>query len=242
MIRPLTTNPNQPAQLYKEFEFAASKAAHGVQAFKMLMLQEENRAIIDRAQVSTRENGHPENVWRVTSHPDWYDRDEAMADRVVEQDKDAQHNDLINAGDNFMEEGDDGTILANFKNANEKLSLHWNEEQNLIEVHLPSPANIRFEIRTDSEGPTKYRVTAKGSSNLYASILRSIAARPHPNSLKYLLELLASYHDIKSRPCATCGKLLDKEPQLPSVRRSQATKDTDSHTELLWEAYHEACA
>ncbi len=55
-------------------------------------------------------------------------------------------------------------------------------------------------------------------------------------------EMLAAYRDVKSQPCARCGKLLDGQPQFPVVRESKRTKAADGRFEEIWDGFHEACA
>lgn len=59
-------------------------------------------------------------------------------------------------------------------------------------------------------------------------------------------DMLASYTDVKERPCQKCGKLLDSRAMFPAVRRrtrettkNEAGEEVDTTT---WEALHEGCA
>ena len=55
-------------------------------------------------------------------------------------------------------------------------------------------------------------------------------------------DLLASYTDVKERPCRKCGRLLDTRAMFPVVRRRIRTKSEAGELETTWEALHEGCA
>lgn len=54
-------------------------------------------------------------------------------------------------------------------------------------------------------------------------------------------EMLASYKDIMSKPCARCGKVLSETAQFPSARRLLDGVDVDSGAGQDWLALHEEC-
>ncbi|KAI4123467.1 MAG: hypothetical protein LQ347_006145, partial [Umbilicaria vellea] len=110
-------------------------------------------------------------------------------------------------------------------------------------VYLPPPARIHFHINAIStpDQTTTFDVTCKEAAQVHKAIMRSIAARPRPYDLEYLLDMLASYRDVKERPCQKCGKLLDNRAIFPVVRRKKSTKNDAGELESTWEALHEAC-
>lgn len=55
-------------------------------------------------------------------------------------------------------------------------------------------------------------------------------------------DMLASYTDVKERPCRDCGRLLDNRAMFPVVRRRIKTKTEAGELETTWEALHEGCA
>lgn len=55
-------------------------------------------------------------------------------------------------------------------------------------------------------------------------------------------DMLASYKDVKERPCQQCGKLLDNRARFPVVRRRKRTKNDAGEFESTWEAVHESCS
>lgn len=55
-------------------------------------------------------------------------------------------------------------------------------------------------------------------------------------------DMLASYKDVKEKPCRTCGKLLDHRAMFPVVRRRKSTKNEDGTWKSNWEALHEDCS
>ena len=128
-------------------------------------------------------------------------------------------------------------------------------------LHLPLPAQINFQIQlnTTPEGPNNYSVDSKDKSKLHRAILEAIRTRPRPNDLNDLLvclklaptylchadqvlkEMLASYLDIKSRPCVKCSRLLDRNAQFPIIRSRKRTKQPDGRFASQWLALHAAC-
>lgn len=124
---------------------------------------------------------------------------------------------------------------------------------------MPPPAHINFEIEPKLAPETEaiYNVTCKGDSQFHAAIIRTVAARPRANDLRYLFvrfstrclissakvaqETLASYADVKSRPCLKCRRLLDQNAQFPVVRTRKRTKESDGHFVTQWQAYHVGC-
>lgn len=64
---------------------------------------------------------------------------------------------------------------------------------------------------------------------------------PRENGADIKQDMLASYRDVKERPCQKCGKLLDNRAIFPVVRRKKSTKNDAGELESTWEALHEAC-
>ena len=132
---------------------------------------------------------------------------------------------------------------------------------NPCKVYLPPPAQVNFEIQlnTTTEGHDIYRVDSKDKSKLHRAVLEIIRARPRPRDLNYLLvrlklassyqflsnqilkEMLASYIDIKIRPCVKCSRLLDRNAQFPIIRSRKRTKQPDGRFASQWLALHTAC-
>lgn len=54
-------------------------------------------------------------------------------------------------------------------------------------------------------------------------------------------QMFASYFDIKSRPCAKCSCLYDRNAQLPVGRSKKRAKQATGQYMDQWEAFHTAC-
>ena len=54
--------------------------------------------------------------------------------------------------------------------------------------------------------------------------------------------MLASYKDVRARPCQKCGKLLDNRALFPVARRRKRKKNKEGVFETSWEALHEGCS
>jgi Mediator complex subunit 27 len=54
--------------------------------------------------------------------------------------------------------------------------------------------------------------------------------------------MLASYKDLRSRPCDKCLKLYTLELKLPVIRKRKLSIFRDGETVKQWEALHVACA
>ncbi len=53
--------------------------------------------------------------------------------------------------------------------------------------------------------------------------------------------MIASYKDVKRRPCDKCLKLFDKRMALPVIRNVKPSTHPADEREMLWEAMHAAC-
>ncbi|KAI9820241.1 MAG: hypothetical protein M1827_005863 [Pycnora praestabilis] len=237
MIRPLTSPHSSPEELYNDFANAAGSAAKEVQAFRYYMEDEASRSVLQQADTSRKEMPDGINAWRVTDHPDWLDRDE----RHVEVD--GKGVDVQIDAVNIEAEQDTGKILEQFREAHPTMKVNFEGDTNSITLYLPPPARIHFHVtqQPSASGKSSYLVSTKESTHLHKAILRGIETRPMPNNLSYLLELLASYTNIKSMPCIKCSKLLDTKPQFATIRRKNETSSVAGTGETSWKAYHEGC-
>ncbi|KAF3407786.1 hypothetical protein DPV78_000440 [Talaromyces pinophilus] len=103
-----------------------------------------------------------------------------------------------------------------------------------------------------------------GASRLENAIVSQLNSRARKWDLRFLLELILSYADIRSLPCKKCGQLTDSMAQLPILRRavvassaagtaaegggsgtgeggSAAGTATGNGEGVVWEGYHVGC-
>ncbi len=57
----------------------------------------------------------------------------------------------------------------------------------------------------------------------------------------YVQEMLASYTDVRTRPCVKCSRLLDRNGRFPVVRAKKIWK-TEEGQPGEWSALHSSCA
>ena len=129
-------------------------------------------------------------------------------------------------------------------------------------MHLPSPANMGFELRARSTatGRLLYGVEDEKKMKLQTKIVDAINEKLQGQGMSYLLvgfgccsdgdanadisekESLASCQDVKSRPCDKCSRLLDRNGQFPVLRIHK--KDSQAHVQNArdWIALHLSCS
>jgi len=164
-------------------------------------------------------------------------------------------------GEGGSEDEDGKEVVRSFR---ERLE-HKNIQVEVLDEEQGYPldvvvAQMAFRIgRDDSQQPSIYTVALKPNttgSKLEQSILKIIEARDNTHSLVQLLvcihrtkvmillkfsqNLLAAYHDIKSKPCSKCQRIFDDYLQFPIVRKLEA-KDKNDDNVPRWAAFHQVC-
>ncbi|KAJ5579469.1 uncharacterized protein N7459_005454 [Penicillium hispanicum] len=80
-------------------------------------------------------------------------------------------------------------------------------------------------------------------TKLEQSILACLHARPRKWDLAFLLDMIASYADIKQTTCVKCARLTNNAAQLPTIRRAQSTLSPASPAgAFVFDALHSNCA
>lgn len=231
-------DPLSPDQLHSNFSQAANGAAQAIKHFTQLMEDSGTKEVMERAKESRTENGEGITGWKVIEHEDWLD----VKQEDGNDDVDKEEEGTAEAGD-ALGLKDVNEALDKFRSAHVGLEASLIEDSRMVTLHLPLPAQINFQIQlnTTPEGPNNYSVDSKDKSKLHRAILEAIRTRPRPNDLNDLLEMLASYLDIKSRPCVKCSRLLDRNAQFPIIRSRKRTKQPDGRFASQWLALHAAC-
>ncbi|KAK2740207.1 hypothetical protein FQN57_006218 [Myotisia sp. PD_48] len=78
-------------------------------------------------------------------------------------------------------------------------------------------------------------------SKLTIEILECIQSRGKKWDLGYLLEMIASYAEIKTSPCVACKNLIDSSAQLPTKRIPRPLPSLNNTTSYAWDPYHSLC-
>ncbi|CAF9925960.1 MAG: hypothetical protein ALECFALPRED_003261 [Alectoria fallacina] len=231
-------DPASPDQLHSHFSQAANGAAQAIKNFTLLVEDSRTKEVMDKAKESRARAGEGITGWKVTEHEDWLNFKQEDGNDDVDKDEEG----TAEAGDGPSAENVN-TTLDKLRSAHVGIEVSLDEDSRTVTLHLPPPAQMNFQIQLDttSGGHNSYSVDSKDKSKLHRAVLEEIGARPRPNHLAYLLEMLASYIDIKSRPCVKCSRLLDRNARFPVVRSRKRTKQPDGRFESQWLALHTAC-
>ncbi|KAJ5935543.1 hypothetical protein N7466_005090 [Penicillium verhagenii] len=84
----------------------------------------------------------------------------------------------------------------------------------------------------------------RSTTKLEQAVLECLNSRPRKWDLAFLLDMIASYADIKQTPCTKCTQLTNNAAQLPTIRRAQSTHpSTDEKVRIFaFDALHSSCA
>ncbi|KAJ5632358.1 hypothetical protein N7490_008697 [Penicillium lividum] len=84
----------------------------------------------------------------------------------------------------------------------------------------------------------------RSTTKLEQAVLECLNSRPRKWDLAFLLDMIASYADIKQTPCAKCTQLTNNAAQLPTIRRAQSTQPStgDQLHLFAFNAFHPSCA
>ncbi|EXJ81623.1 hypothetical protein A1O1_07688 [Capronia coronata CBS 617.96] len=113
-------------------------------------------------------------------------------------------------------------IVSDFRTKHPELAVNVADEVNVLPIDI-TVAHLNFRIDQDPTANGQYAV--RGHPDTEPSVLRddivkAIRAGESAPSLAGLLDMLAAFHDIKTRPCDKCHKLVSgTKLQLPLIRR-----------------------
>ncbi|KAJ6263598.1 hypothetical protein Dda_2166 [Drechslerella dactyloides] len=118
-------------------------------------------------------------------------------------------------------------IVEEFRTAHPEIEVTFEDGGKSLKVVLPKAVNLTFTIEfptPSSEASNRYIVTLPVPPYLHLLILRSVTTRPNAGSLKYLLDMLATYTSIYKTKCRKCAHLTHgPKADLPTVRRLRKT-------------------
>ncbi|MCJ1277668.1 hypothetical protein MMC21_005482 [Puttea exsequens] len=241
LIDSVLVAPPQPDLLHSHFTTAATTAAREIRNFSLLMDQPRNKDALEKARGSRARDNEGVRAWLVAEHGDWLD---------VKKEESSDDMDIIEL-EGEVKTPPDGTksdtakvnaALEKFRTAHRGIATAYNVDEDQIKVELPSPANITFLIDPTTGGEsTSYTVRTAKETKFLRPILEAIASRARPNDLNFLLELLASYMDVKSNACTKCSRLVDRNGVLPTIRSRKQIKQNGDTYSTQWLAYHESC-
>ncbi|MCJ1486524.1 hypothetical protein MMC06_006701 [Schaereria dolodes] len=226
LVRPVHTHQATPEDLYTSLSRSASTAVNNVRSFKKIIQDPQNQALFIKAKERRILDQEGIRGWSVTQHEDWLDR--SVEDSVQElklDDADEKAVDVDGASNRESVE----SIIDKFRANQPSTMITQDNKSGQITAQLysqPKPA---------------YIVTCKETSDMQKAMLEAIGRRENQEDLRYLLDMLASYFDVKTRPCQNCRRLLDTNGRFPVVRSKRGTKDTEAGLAPTWDSFHVDC-
>jgi Mediator complex subunit 27 len=236
---------DKPSKLYPRIQKIALEGLKDVEAFKQSWLSDESHALWKRTLNEPCPQGS--DVWRV----------DYIA--ALRESKAHEERLKIDAAIPATDSCDAKDVIHNFRGRHASLKLECEDSTELIPFKI-SVAGMTFRIVSNDRGTAKYEVQYKEGSKtteLQNGILRHLRRRPVQGNLEFLLvrterprnfkptysppsqNMIASYEDVKKRPCARCLHLFDKKLTFPVVRNQKSNACREKEAE--WEALHVDC-
>ncbi|KAK6506136.1 hypothetical protein TWF506_011059 [Arthrobotrys conoides] len=234
-----------PETLFDEFSKRTLKASEDLVEFTKLV--SDGKWVFDKASSSRRESGVESGEvkrWKSSAPLPHYLKDIVEGTEGVGKDKDAKkkeeeekkekekkrleaerskERELEIAEVKEVESEDVRRgIIEEFKKEHSDIEIISEEDGKVLKVAIPKPVGLTFsiEIPQPTAESNRYIVTLPTSSYLHILVLRSITTRPNAGSLKYLLDMIATYKTIYKTKCNKCNKLTQgPKPDLPVIRR-----------------------
>ncbi|RLL96455.1 hypothetical protein CFD26_105082 [Aspergillus turcosus] len=244
--RPL---PKSPRVLFEQLSQTARAGVAEVQEFQAMWRSPEMKAIWDHVDARIKANGgqllQPTGMW---------ERDYDVLLEELEREERTQREEQLRVKEEEERakiqavEGGWRTIVESFIRRDlPGVRVMAHQDQDRITVVLVK-AGMVFQLQAvngDGQGMADWRVQdmaapGKPKTKLETAVAACLNARPRQWDLAYLLDMIASYSDIKQTPCAKCGKMTDNAAQLPSIRRPNPIQSSQGHP-VVWEAYHPTC-
>ncbi|KAK6540088.1 hypothetical protein TWF694_008918 [Orbilia ellipsospora] len=254
MVHPIMKASNYPTpeKLFDEFSKRTLKASEDLVDFTTLVSDE--KWVFEKAAASRRDNGDNGEVkrWKSSAPVPVYLKDlvdasssgggsgsskhagkEGEAKKKEEEErkrreaeKDREREVAIDEVQGVESDEVRREIVEAFKKEHGDIEVTYEDDGKTIKVALPKHLNLIFsvELPSASAESNRYTVTLPVSSYLHILVLRSITTRPNAGSLKYLLDMLATYKSIYQTKCNHCSKLTNgPKADLPVVRRLKKT-------------------
>lgn len=236
-----------PETLFDDFSKRTLKASEDLVEFTKLV--SDGKWIFDKASNSRRENGVEGGEvkrWKSSAPTPHYLKDITEGTEGVGRDKEAKKEEeeerkerkRLEAERNkekeleIMEvkelESEDvrRRIIEEFKKEHGDLEVTSEEDGKVLKVAIPKPVGLTFSIEMPqaTAESNRYIVTLTTASYLHILVLRSVTTRPNAGSLKYLLDMIATYKTIYKTKCNKCNKLTQgPKADLPVIRRLKRT-------------------
>ncbi|EEQ92016.1 hypothetical protein RJZ56_003563 [Blastomyces dermatitidis] len=246
-----TPIPKSPQEMFEQLSQTARDGVAEVENFKSEWRSPDMMAIWDRIDQILAESGgeHPPltGMWERD-----YDDILKTLNREEQGEKERK---------NRLEEEEEKRRVASSESGWKDVVEEYKKKDIPITINVPRPAdnNGRFSVAIqklsrqfyvlqgpsyDSKSPREWQVmiVPRGNtSKMETEILDCIRSRERKWDLRYLLDMLCSYADVKRTRCLNCHKLANINAQLPTVRKPTQIESADNKTTFAWNAYHSGC-
>ncbi|KAF2678383.1 hypothetical protein K458DRAFT_317242 [Lentithecium fluviatile CBS 122367] len=231
-------SPPSPA-LFHEFKAGLYAAQAEIKSFRNNFLAQETQAILEHARQRESEDGDLSKCGEV-SHYGWIEREK----REKENAKKTKGAETVEQCEAALTDEEVDKIVREWRARNLKLGFEAKERsRDLTIIFVAYGYRLRFHVvvSQDANEPRKLQAACMGTTDVDLTITRCIASRPNVNDLKYLLDMIAAYKNVKSADCAKCGKVYDTDLYRPWARRGKHIDAVDEKAEIVWQALHESC-
>ncbi|KAI4286378.1 MAG: hypothetical protein L6R35_004371 [Caloplaca aegaea] len=244
LIEPMLVHQRSPEDLYTTFATSVTTIRSDLDAFSAAYQEDRYQEVLGRAAESRAQNNEDIPAWKVTEHEDWLDVRKVVNTTDTTPDDGTTGIDIAVTPPPTADPASLRTCIERFKQGNPNIKVSLDEPTRKMKVALPPPAYVHFEIdcKSGRDQEPMYTVTTSEKTRMHVAITKAIGSRSQPSNLDHLLEMLASYVDIRSRKCSNCHRLLDPDAQFPVLRSKKKSKQFNGDDKLAWQAYHTSCS
>ncbi|KAF2115792.1 mediator complex subunit 27-domain-containing protein [Lophiotrema nucula] len=238
VVEPFNSNLTSGPVIYKQFSTAAVSSQNNIKAFRAQWQSPETQSILNHAKESLEKSDDLSAGAQVAKFG-W------VQSELAEKEKTSRSkHDKKDIADDKLDKETIGKMLEEFKTANSKTKIETKDgNRDILFSFVADGLRLKFRVTIEEEAGGRRKVNAEcmGTAKPFSSISRSVASRPQANDLKYLLDMIAAYKNIRATTCAKCQKLLDSSATVPTARRSKPVANGTEPPQTVWEAFHESC-
>ncbi|PYI31060.1 hypothetical protein BP00DRAFT_344678 [Aspergillus indologenus CBS 114.80] len=246
---------SSPRAVFEQLKQCVESGTREVAEFQALWRSPEMRGVWDRVDAQIRGNGgqllQPTGMWEED-----YD---VLLEGLVreEQGKQAERRSVEEEAERSKIQATEGgwrAIVEGFAQRNVpgvRVQTQTSKTEEASVLVALVKAGMVFRVHTveglESHGVPEWRIASKAApgqpvTKLEGAVMQCLNSRPRQWDLLQLLEMIASYSDIKQTPCLKCNKLTDTAAQLPALRKPKLIASADGQqSTTIWEAYHPSC-
>ncbi|KAL8631214.1 hypothetical protein Q9189_003059 [Teloschistes chrysophthalmus] len=236
LVNPMLVPHPSPEGLYSNYAQNVATTRSIAKELSDLYHEDETREMFKRGEESRAQNTEVP-IWQVAEHEDWLD-----VRKVDTPFKTSTVDSAVKTSQRQTTEAIKAT-LEKFKEVHSDIESAFDERSRTLKITLPAPDHIEYAVAIqpeDSADPT-YTVTCNKTSKMHTTMMRNINSIASKQDLDHLLDLLGSYKGVRSQRCCECGRVFDRDAQLPLERREQKNKKPDGHHRVQWQPLHSGC-